>query len=344
MNIRVTGGSEKAKYLKNQGFSALEAQSEANVSGPEGVPKTAVTPFPRPSTADRRTAALTAHLGTMRLPRGMARPWLLPAEQTVALLVDLPASGRRRWDALLPFAIEERLGQPVEQVAVIRAPQTDPAAGPDRVLALVASREVLAGARLQAGPDVGILPEFMVLPRPEANLDGPVWSVWRDGERAVVRVSDGTGFGVAIDVLPDLLGGGRQAGDAQPRGRPAVGDAGPGPVGGATPGRSARSGGRDADTAGPPRRPLGQDVARRGGGGGSGPCRTSGAGRAGPRRARSHRRHRARRSPGQHRRGPAGRHPWQRPDAGAGAAEPETGGPDRWPFPAPSRRRSRPLC
>ncbi len=132
------------------------------------------------------------------------RRWFIPSESVFALLVDLPVRGQRQRAAALTFAAEDRIGASVESVIVAQAPLRPPTATPTQVLAVVVSRAVLATASVSAPPDAAILPDFMAIPRPADVPGGIVWAVWCDGPRTVVRVSDGTGFGVATGTLPIL--------------------------------------------------------------------------------------------------------------------------------------------
>ena len=125
-------------------------------------------------------------------------PALVPAEQVSAFVVDLPKGGARQRAQLLTYAVEDRIGQPIEGVVVAQAPLAG--AGPGQVLACVISHRTLAAT---AAPS-GLLPEFLLIHRPAAPAQGLAWAVWRDGVRAIVRVSDGTGFGAGIDMLPLL--------------------------------------------------------------------------------------------------------------------------------------------
>jgi len=132
-------------------------------------------------------------------------PVLIPAEQVGAFVVALPKGSRSQHTRLLPYAVEDRIGQPIETMIVAPAPLAG--AGPGQILACVVSFGALATAieasRTGAAP-AGALPEFLLIRRPVAPAQGMAWAVWRDGLRAIVRVSDGTGFGAGIDMLPLL--------------------------------------------------------------------------------------------------------------------------------------------
>ncbi len=166
----------------------------------------AVTRFPRAGVPSDVAEGVSGPL-TQRCAEAAARlrrpaPWLLPSERVSALLVALPAASARQRAALLAFAVEDRVGAPIDSVAVAQAPLS----GADRglALALVAARDALAEAEAAAPAGATILPDFLAIPRPQPSPSGPAWAVWRDGSRAVVRVSDGTGFAVATDALPLL--------------------------------------------------------------------------------------------------------------------------------------------
>lgn len=202
--------------MKNQpvdeGKGAARRLRDAS-SGPDGAfrsvaPGNAVTPFPRPGQPSAPLAARCAHAAEAA---GRPVPMLLSSESVTALRVDLPEAPTRQRRALLTFAVEDRLAAPIDALVVRPGPLRGAARG--EALALVAGREVLAALEAGLPPATPILPDFLAIPRPEPNETGhSAWSVWRDGARCVVRVSDGTGFAVATEMLPFLW---RRAG--QPR-------------------------------------------------------------------------------------------------------------------------------
>ncbi|QFT58110.1 GspL cytoplasmic actin-ATPase-like region [Sulfitobacter sp. THAF37] len=117
---------------------------------------------------------------------------LLPTELVGVHLVRLPKSRARQRPALLTFAVEERIGVPIDRVRVIEGPH-DTKDG--QALAMVCDRQILdrqAGQRL--------LPDFLLIPRPRETD----WAVWQEDERAIVRTSEGAGFAVAASALPLL--------------------------------------------------------------------------------------------------------------------------------------------
>ena len=92
---------------------------------------------------------------------------LIPAEQVGAFVVALPKGSRSQHTRLLPYAVEDRIGQPIETMIVAPAPLAG--AGPGQILACVVSFGALATAieasRTGAAP-AGALPEFLlILPR-----------------------------------------------------------------------------------------------------------------------------------------------------------------------------------
>ncbi len=130
---------------------------------------------------------------------------VLPAETLNLVAVPLPLRSDRQRREALPFAVEEHLAAPLDQthVAFIR-PLPD-----QRALAVAISRAGMEDA-LTSHPGQRLIPEVFALPVPE---DDATWSTLRDGDRVLVRASDGTGFVASAAMLPMLWG---QAG------RPAV--------------------------------------------------------------------------------------------------------------------------
>lgn len=124
-------------------------------------------------------------------------PVILPGERVSLMAVTLPVRGIRAKRAALPFALEDRVSAPIEDVHVALCRSLDKG---DQVLAAVVDRRVMADA--MTSDDRRILPEHFALPTPAAIDGAPAWAVWRSGGRALVRVSDGTGFIIDVTMLP----------------------------------------------------------------------------------------------------------------------------------------------
>jgi general secretion pathway protein L len=153
-----------------------------------------------------------------------ARAHVLPAERAPLMRVELPVRGWRKRLRALPFALEEHLAQPIEQVHCALHPGRT---GGAALACVVARTEMPEG-------DAPVLSEALALPTPD-GADGPAWLVWQEDARAVVRASDGTGFASRADALAALWGAaGRPAltvhGDPPPPGLPARHEAGEPPA------------------------------------------------------------------------------------------------------------------
>lgn len=202
-------GAKRQNLLKHQSLLGHMAAQALPVAAMPPSGGDAVRAFPRPPglseealigpLAQRILRALASGRGARR-----SAPHVIPSELVTALVVELPKSSARQRAALLTFAVEERIGAPIESVVVTPARLTDPSAPPGAQLALVMSQAALAAAASAAPRNAAILPDFLALRRPEAPSGSAVWAVWREGARTVVRRSDGTGFAVATDALPAL--------------------------------------------------------------------------------------------------------------------------------------------
>ncbi len=128
--------------------------------------------------------------------RGGADASVIAAERVTLLVVDLPLRGRSKRLQALPFAIEDRVAAPVDALHCALRPGAAAGAG----LAAVIDRAAMAEAE-GAGP---VIPETMAVPAPPEDGGRAAWAVWREGERAVVRASDGTGFAARAESLPAL--------------------------------------------------------------------------------------------------------------------------------------------
>lgn len=124
-------------------------------------------------------------------------PLILPGEQVSLMATVLPLRGIRAKRAALPFALEDRISAPLEDIHIAFCRALDK---PDQVLAAVVDRNVMQAA-VNAG-DSPVLPEIFALPTPVSVDQTLVWAIWLSGSRALVRVSDGTGFVVDAAMLP----------------------------------------------------------------------------------------------------------------------------------------------
>ena len=159
-----------------------------------------VRPVPQALARDR----LVASLG----PAGADRIRIVPAEAVSLFRLDLPIRGSRQRLAALPFALEDRLAGPIDGLHFALC---DGAGGPG-VLAAVISRDALLAER-DAADGQQLVPECLTLPVPAAAETGAMrWAVCREGDRALVRLSDGTGFAAQIGVLSHLW---RHAGEPE---------------------------------------------------------------------------------------------------------------------------------
>ncbi len=123
---------------------------------------------------------------------------LVPTESVLLLAVDLPLATRAKRLEALPFAIEDRIAEPIESVHLALGAEI----GEKRYLVGVVRHDRMA-AWIDAAEAAGMgraamVPDALALPVPPPGC----WSVDLDGSRAVVRASDGTGFACAAAMLP----------------------------------------------------------------------------------------------------------------------------------------------
>lgn len=122
---------------------------------------------------------------------------LVPTEQVLLLAVDLPLASRAKRLEALPFAIEDRIADPVDAVHLAIGAEI----APKRYLVAVVRHDVMAAWVERAGAaglgHAAMVPDALALPVP---ADGG-WSVDLGAHRAVVRAGDGTGFACAATML-----------------------------------------------------------------------------------------------------------------------------------------------
>lgn len=167
-----------------------------------------VTAVPGPISPDARASGVWTLAGQGLIiaePDGPATI-LVPTEQVLLLAVDLPLASRARRIEALPFAIEDRVADPIDSVHLAIGAEI----APKRYLVGVVRHEVMAGwiERAEAAGlgHAVMVPDALALPVP---VEG-AWSVDLGAQRAVVRADDGTGFACAASMLrPIWEAGGR---------------------------------------------------------------------------------------------------------------------------------------
>ncbi len=121
---------------------------------------------------------------------------LVPSESVLLLSVDLPLPTRAKRLAALPFAVEDRIADPVDAVHLSLGDAT----GDRRYLVAVVRHAVMAEwiaiADAAGIAAAAFVPDALALPVP---VEG--WSVEVAGTRALVRAADGTGFAVPLAML-----------------------------------------------------------------------------------------------------------------------------------------------
>ena len=122
---------------------------------------------------------------------------LVPTEQVLTLVADLPLPNRVERLAALPFAVEDRIADPLDSVHVALGSEV----APNRHLAGVVRHELMQAWTAEAAAAglerASIAPDYLALPRPEPGG----WRVHVGGERALTRAADGTGFALPIHLL-----------------------------------------------------------------------------------------------------------------------------------------------
>jgi general secretion pathway protein L len=115
---------------------------------------------------------------------------LVPTEQVRLLAVDLPLASRAKRMEALPFAIEDRIADPIESVHLALGMEI----APKRYLVGVVRHDVMESWVARADEaglgHAAMVPDALALPVPGEGA----WAVDLGETRAVVRAGDGTGF------------------------------------------------------------------------------------------------------------------------------------------------------
>ncbi len=139
-------------------------------------------------------------MGFDLLPDGLdEQVVVIPAEYVALHVVDLPIRSARQQREALPFALEEVVGRPLDQTHFVILDRL-----PDgQVLAAAVDRAVMDRV-LAAEPDRSVIPEHMLLPADPQEGGVMVWRAFRQGDRVLVRASDGTGLVTQASMLAYL--------------------------------------------------------------------------------------------------------------------------------------------
>lgn len=170
----------------NQEVKPISAPAAPSVMLPKGLPDTASVSVPCRSLV-QRADQYGAHL--------RARIHVLASEHVASHLVTLPKAAARHRAAMLAFALEDQVAAPIETVVVTPGPVAQKGRSGDGTLVFVANNKMIENLP----DDLRVMPEFLLVPRPKGD---DTWCVWREGPRAVVRQSDGTGFACLTTALP----------------------------------------------------------------------------------------------------------------------------------------------
>lgn len=123
---------------------------------------------------------------------------LVRSEHVLILAAQLPpiaSLARRR--AALPFAIEERIAEPLDQVHVALGEEIAPGIYLAGVVRHDLMQQWVARLELAGLRHASLVPDALALPRPGPGR----WAVDLAAERACVRAADGTGFAMAVHLL-----------------------------------------------------------------------------------------------------------------------------------------------
>ncbi|MDO6413609.1 type II secretion system protein GspL [Sphingomonas sp. BIUV-7] len=122
---------------------------------------------------------------------------LLPAEEVLLLSVSLPIANQRRRLETLPFAIEDRIAQPIGDVHAALGAEL---AAQTYLAGIVSHERMRACVALLAEfglEQAALIPDVLGLPVPPPGA----WSLDIAAGRALVRVEDGTGFALPVENL-----------------------------------------------------------------------------------------------------------------------------------------------
>lgn len=131
----------------------------------------------------------------------------IACEDVLLLNVTLPKMAPAQRRAVVGFAVEESIAQPLEQVHVVLGPhinlnpQTSDTAEAGGWLVAVVSTAVMADlVAAHSASTAPLIPDVLALQIPDAGD----WAVLAQTDRVLVRLPDGTGFAASPAMMPTL--------------------------------------------------------------------------------------------------------------------------------------------
>lgn len=122
---------------------------------------------------------------------------LVPTEHLLLLAVDLPVGSHRRRLEMLPFAVEDRIGEAMAATHIVLGPEIAPRRYLVAIVSHVRMRAWIADAEANGLDQAALVPDALTVPAPEGGL----WNVAVAGERALVRAGNGAGFALPLAQL-----------------------------------------------------------------------------------------------------------------------------------------------
>lgn len=158
---------------------------------------TALVPLSPSLESDQVDPELRERISRAAAASGSVPPMLFPGAAALILPVSLPVKSARQRVAALPFAVEEHLAEPVEQVAL----GLGPCLGGDTWLCVAVNRDKLR--QLTSGQDTAgpVMPDTLAVPMPD---DPKAWSVWCGADTIHIRTADGAGFATSRNAFADV--------------------------------------------------------------------------------------------------------------------------------------------
>lgn len=171
------------------------------------------------SVADIRTGGVWTLSGGRAIiaePDGPAT-LLVPSESVLLLGVDLPLGNHTKRLAALPFAIEDRIADPIESVHLALGSEIAPKRYLVAVVRHALMREWIEIAETEGLGHAALVPDALALPVPETG-----WSVEAADGRVLVRGADGAGFAASSTLIGQIW---------EAAGRPRIWNCGSVPIG-----------------------------------------------------------------------------------------------------------------
>lgn len=154
---------------------------------PSGGKSTALVPLPGPSVMLNCDPDLTERIRLAAATLGCRSPSVIPGAAALIVPLSLPLKTDRQRRAALPFAMEDHLSEPLENLSLALGPQLENGDW----IGVAASADYVGQAIIGHAETGPVIPDILAVPLPSR---AQAWAVWCGHDAIYLRFADGGGL------------------------------------------------------------------------------------------------------------------------------------------------------